>query len=507
MDANFMTIDNGGTNTKVTITDLTGHQSAVVSFPTKRIENKQGFQEIKLTHFFDDIAAAIRKVLKKAGLNGKQIAGIATVGHGKGLYALNKERKIFMNGILSADERGKDLAAHFEQQVNKIFPITRQHIVSSQIPVLLRWLKENEPQEYESLGVVLSNKDFIRFLLTGECTQEISDASGNNLLNLITKKYDKSLLDFFGINDLDGVFPRLINSTDIAGRVTSKAAKATGLQEGIPVVGGMFDIDACALATGVLENNEYSIVAGTWNINTFPSKQPATLESGLMSSIYPTGDFLIEASSPTSAGNLQMMIDMLMVDEQKNARDNNTSIYEYLEDFLRTTDSTFTKTIFFPFLYGTNAQKDAQASFIGINSMSTKSSLIRAVYEGIAFAHKVHVERLCRCQENPPRVIRMSGGACNSPSWTQMFADVLAIPIETVTAKELGGVGGAMAAAIGLGYYSSFEEASQSMVRIKNRFIPNKKEVRRYSEKYAVYCKFSQAMDRIWPYYSQIMGE
>ena len=500
-----MTIDNGGTNTKVTITDLKGHQSAVVSFPTKRIETTQGFQEISLTHFFDDIADAIRKALKKSGLNGKQIAGIATVGHGKGLYALNKERKIFMNGILSADERGKNLAAHFERQVNKIFPITRQHVVSSQVPVLLRWLKENEPRKYEALGVVLSNKDFIRFLLTGECTQEISDASGNNLLNLVTKKYDKNLLDFFGINDLDDVFPRLIKSTDIAGRVTSKVAKSTGLQEGTPVVGGMFDIDACALATGVLKDDEYSIVAGTWNINTFPSKQPATLKSGLMSSIYPTGDFLLEASSPTSAGNLQMMLDMLMVDEQKNAQANNTSIYEYLEDFLRTTDSTFTKTIFFPFLYGTNAQKDAQASFIGINSMSTKSSLIRAVYEGIIFAHKVHVEQLCKCQGKTPHVIRMSGGACNSPSWTQMFADVLAIPIETVTAKELGGVGGAMAAAIGLGYYSSFEEASQLMVRVKNRFVPDMKEKQRYSEKYDVYRKFSRAMDCVWPYYGQVL--
>ena len=37
-----------------------------------------------------------------------------------------------------------------------------------QFPVLLRWLKDNEPEQYARIGHVLSNKDFIRHFLTGE---------------------------------------------------------------------------------------------------------------------------------------------------------------------------------------------------------------------------------------------------------------------------------------------------------------------------------------------------
>lgn len=64
--------------------------------------------------------------------------------------------------------------------------------------------------------------------------------------------------------------------------------------------------------------------------------------------------------------------------------------------------------------------------------------MIRAVYEGIAFAHRYHVESLIKELGHQPSVIRMSGGACNSLSWVQMFTDILNIPVELVSADELG---------------------------------------------------------------------
>lgn len=494
----FLTIDNGGTNTKAIIIDAQGHQLGKASFGTKRLTPQPDFQEIALTTLLTDIGHVIQKALQNAQIMPEQVSAVAVVGHGKGLYVLDQNGKIFMNGILSTDNRAKKIAAALNQQVARIYPLSHQQVMASQAPVILRWLKENQPEKYRRIGYVLSNKDFIRYLLTGKIYQELGDASGNNLVNLDTGSYDLHLLDFFGIPEIYPKLPPIIHATDYAGEITAAAAQATGLRQETPVYGGMFDIDACALATGVLDEQLFSMIAGTWNMNIFPSKQQAPITAGLMNSIFPTGENLIEASSPTSAGNLDLMLKMLLADESQNAQANHKSIYDYLETMLENTDANYAQLVFFPFLYGSNVDPNAEGAFIGIQSSTTKSEMIRAVYEGICFAHHYHVDQLLKVLGHPPVAIRMSGGACNSKQWVQMFADVLNLPIELTAATELGGLGGAIACAVGSGVYPNFLTAVSKMTRVVARYEPREAATKIYEQKYHVYRSLLQALDGNW---------
>lgn len=293
---NYLTIDNGGTNTKVTIFNELGESLGISAFPTKAIERKTGFHEIDLTELWKNLGIACQAVLKNANLTGNDIACVATVGHGKGLYVLDKNGQPFMNGILSTDGRASHYAQVFESKVDQIFQISHQHVMVSQAPVILRWLKDEEPENYQKIGSVLSNKDFIRYLITGEIFQEIGDASGNNFVNLTSKAYDSRLFNFFGIPEMIDNMPRLIQATERCGQVSQVAEEVLGIKAGTPVVGGMFDIDACAIATGVLDDTQISLIAGTWNMNILPSVTMAKCDSGLMNSIFPTNRFLIEES-------------------------------------------------------------------------------------------------------------------------------------------------------------------------------------------------------------------
>lgn len=494
----FLTIDNGGTNTKVVICDEQGHQLAAVAFPTKGLQPKPGYHELSLSDLWDKLGESTKKALAEADLTGDQISGIATVGHGKGLYVLDLNHKPFMNGILSADSRAEDLAEEFESRVHEIYPISHQHIMTSQAPVILRWLKDNQRNDYRQIGAVLSNKDYIGYLLTGEVKQEIGDASGNNFVNLDSGLYDRKLFEFFGIPEMYDQMPPLIKATDQRGVVSEQAAKKTGLVAGTPVFGGMFDIDACSIATGVLDDDKFSIIAGTWNMNIFPCDTMAPESSGLMNSIFPTGKNLVEASSPTSAGNLAIILRMLMTAETRDAEANGKSIYDTLEQFLESTDARYCQVLFYSFLYGSNSAPDAEGSFIGLRSTTTKSEMIRAVYEGIAFAHRYHIEQLMKATDKKPSVLRMSGGATNSKAWIQIFSDILKFPIEIVEATELGGLGGSIASAVGTGVYSSLEEASAKMSKVRQRFEPQFDQVKIYDEKYAQYVVFMDALKDLW---------
>lgn len=493
----FLSIDYGGTNTKAIIFSETGEQIAVSSFETLKIEDQPGYREVDLTETWQAITESISSVLKKSGLAGNQIAAIACIGHGKGLYVLDKQGKEFTRGILSTDGRAIALADDFEKRVSEIWPMTKQHVVAVQNPVLLRWLKENQPEVYNQIGSVLSAKDYVRFKLTGKINQEYGDASGNHWIDFQTGTYNPNLLTFFGIEEMAAALPPLVDCTTIVGGVTKEVAQMTGLAEGTSVVGGLFDIDACAIGSGVLDADTFSVISGTWNINTYPSEVAASQDSGQMNSYFPDKRYLVEASSPTSAGNLNAILKMLMFEEMRTVKETGGTIYDSLEDFLSQTTAKSHGLIFFPFLYGSNVGNDAKACFFGLTTTSSKSQMVRAVYEGIIFAHKKHIDDLIASRGEKPKQIRLSGGATNSSAWMQMFADVLNIPIETVEGTELGGLGGAMVSLQALDEIS-LDLAAAQMVRVKERFLPNEEEHLIYQEKYQVYQSLVDAMSPVW---------
>ncbi|ESV55269.1 carbohydrate kinase [Streptococcus agalactiae LMG 14747] len=494
----FLSIDYGGTKTKAILFDRLGHQVALSSFETLTIEDKPGFREVDLDETWLAIAESVKSVISKASIEAEEVKAVACIGHGKGLYLLDKLGLLYRNGILSTDNRAWQLAQSFEEKIDDIWSMTRQHIVASQSPVLLRWLKEHEPETYNKIGSVLSAKDFIRFKLTNIISQEIGDASGNHWINFETGNYDKNILAFFGILDCYEALPKLVDYQDIVGRVSQEAALLTGLAEGTPVIGGLFDIDACALGSGVLDDRMFSVISGTWNINSYPSRRVADKDSGQMTSYFPNRQFLVEASSPTSAGNLDKIIKIIMADEVLNYKQRGEkSIYDDLEVLLTQTDASYTPLLFTPFLYGSNRHQAATSLFIGMTTASSKSQMIRAVYEGIAFAHREHIQGLIASKGKKPEVIRMSGGATNSKAWIQLFADVLEIPIETVEGSEIGGLGGAIACLQAIEHLS-LAQAIQTMVTVKERFVPNSKESLIYTKKYEVYQHLLDQLDPVW---------
>lgn len=75
----------------------------------------------------------------------------------------------------------------------------------------------------------------------------------------------------------------------------------------------MFDIDACAIAVNAVDEQRICMIAGTWSINEYLSKQPVVDGSILMNSLFCIPEFyLIEESSPTSAGNNEWFIHTLL---------------------------------------------------------------------------------------------------------------------------------------------------------------------------------------------------
>ncbi len=498
----YIGLDNGGTTTKAAVFDETGRERAAVSVTTKMLIPRPGFTERDMEEMWDANCRVLREALEKARIEPEDISCVACCGHGKGLYLWGWNDLPVRPGIISTDNRAWIYPKRWEESgvADSAFRISCQRVLASQPVSLLAWLRDNEPGVIEKTRYIFECKDYVRFRLTGEPFAERSDYSGANFMDLTTGEYSPRLLDLFGLADCLEKLPPLINSTDIAGRITKEVSERTGLLEGTPVAGGAFDIDACAIAVNVLDEYRICMIAGTWSINEYLSRKPVTDGSVMMNSLFCVpGYYLVEECSPTSAGNLSWFVDTLLPDSKARECDQRApGVYNRINDWVKEIPPETACPVFLPFLMASNVHPNAMGCFVGISNYHTKVHLLRSVYEGVAFSHRHHLERLMKSKRTPTHAIRLAGGAAKSATWAQMFADVTNLPIEAVDVDEAGALGCAIICAVASGEYGSLSAAAKAMCRMSPPFRPIEANVPVYERKYKLYRKTIDVLDPLW---------
>jgi L-xylulokinase len=496
--AYLLGIDNGGTMTKAAIFDERGGEIAVASVQTPLITPRDGYQERDMDALWMATAACIREAIQKAGVSPAEIAGVGCCGHGKGLYLLGKDGKPAMNAIASTDRRAAHIVEQWQRDgtADAAAKRTLQPVIASQPVALLQWLKRERPEVLENVQWIFEAKDYIRYMLTAEAYAEETDYSGTSMMNLNTRSFDREIMNLFGIGELYDCLPPLRRSYEQCGAITDEAARQTGLAAGTPVCGGMFDIDACAIAMGVTTPEKLCVITGTWSINEYISDRPVRADTTTLNSLFcMEGTYLIEESSPTSAGNLNWFLDNFMKAEREQATARGESIYDTANALVAGLSPEQSNVLFLPFLYGTNTGV-RNACFVDLTNDQGAAHMLRAIYEGVVFCHYMHVENLYAFR-SPPEAIQLAGGACNSPVWVQMFADVFGLPVEAVATKELGAMGAAMAAAVAAGLYRDYADAAAHMVHIHQTVRPQPRHTEIYKKKYARYKKLIALLSRL----------
>ena len=493
-------IDNGGTMAKAALFTTDGSEVAVASRRSEMLDTKPGWAEFDMNQTWTNTAEAIREVLSESGINPSDIACAACTGHGNGLYLVDADGKPVRNAIGSADGRAREFIEQWgsDGTLERIRPKTMQGIWPAQPNALLRWLRDNEPESIEKASWVLMCKDFVRTQLTGEVYMELTDMSGTSLMDVGAAAYDDEVLQAWDLADMKAMMPRIKQSADICGKVTAGAAASTGLAEGTPVAGGMFDIDACGLASGMTDETQLCMVGGTWGNNQYISREPVVSPDVFMTSCYSMpGWYLMLEGSATSASNLEWFVTQFMEAERKQLADENRNIFELCNDLVAATSPKDSGIVFLPFLYGSNVSLDGKAVFFGLDGWQNRSHVVRAIYEGVIFAHKWHVDRLLNFRPMPER-IRLTGGAARSEVWGQMFADIFQVPVEIPAGTELGALGAAICAAVAAGVHDSYEAACGAMVRFDRTHEPNRELAETYAKKFANYLKLLDTLDPVW---------
>ena len=494
-------VDNGLTMSKAAVFDLQGKELGVASRKVETKSPNPGWYERDMMEIWKASADSIKEALANSGVDAGEIAGVCCAGHGNGAYLIDEAGNPVRPAISANDGRAKSYIDKWQADGagEKALPKTAQSLWPGQPNAILSWLRDNEPEALKKTKALLMCKDWVRFKLTGQIHAEITDWSGCSVMNVVTGEYDEEVLDIFGIKEMQQYFPEEIKQTaDICGEVTAEAAEATGLKAGTPVAGGMFDIDACGLSVGMVDDTQMCVIMGTWGNNQFISSKPLIDKDIFMTSCYSIpGWYLTLEGSPTSAANLEWFVTEFLGAEKERAEKEGKAVFDLCNESVAGVGSDESNVIFLPFLYGSNAHPDAKSCLIGLQGHHTRAHVLRAIYEGVIFGHMVHMERLFRFRA-PPATIRLSGGAGRSRVWVQMIADCLQVPVEIPEGTELGALGASIAAAVATGCYGSYKEAAEAMVTISRSQEPNPAMKDIYAEKFARYKKVIGALESVW---------
>lgn len=476
-------IDCGLTVTKVVVFDERGRVLSVARRASQQLKPQARHVERDMDQLWQACAGGISEALAASGHPASEVAAVAATAHGDGVYLLDRAGRPNGPGILSLDSRAVEVVEAWEADGTsaRALGLTGQVPHASAPSALLAWMARHQPERLARTGHILACKDWLTFCLTGQVGTDRTEAS-TSFAAVKTGLHDPETMALFGL-DLFGALPQAHPCEAILGRVTREAAAATGLCPGTPVVAGLHDVTASALGIGGHGPGQIAVVAGTYSINETVTRSPVTDRRWFTRNAIRPGEWHPMAISPASAANYDWFLD------QFTQRDGD--IHARLAPEIEAAFARPSGAFFHPYLYGSPHPGRASAGFFGLHGWHDRGDLLRAVLEGIAFNHRLHVDALR--QAFPADEIRLTGGISRNPRFAQAFADALGLAVTVTETEEPAAWGAALCAGAGVGLWPTpFDDPRRIALRT---YLPAQDLTRRYQ----LHCDLAAAMAPLWP--------
>lgn len=355
----------------------------------------------------------------------------------------------------------------------------------------IMWFKEKLPDIYKNTWKFINLEAFIRLKWGIEPYVDYSLAGSTMALDINTGNWSEKLLDFADINfDL---MPSLSESSKVIGEINQKTAKDLGLDKGVKVVAGAHDQVCGALGAGVIKKGTTLDSTGTVEtIAPFIEKPILTkkmLNAGVLWEFNITHNSYIGLAANFAAGSvLRWYRDTFCENEIIKAKKEDLNVYDLIlpEDYLKPS-----KILTLPHFSGSVSPWNdpmSKGAIIGLNFNTSKKEIAKSIIDSITYEARQLIEIF---EENLIKIdeLRAIGGASRNKKWMQLKADITGKLVAVPEITEASSLGAAILAANGNRVFKSIKDSVDSMVRINERFYPNKKYHEVFSEKYFIYKK------------------
>jgi xylulokinase len=459
----YLGIDCGTQGTKALLIDEQGAALGRGYAPHKLIERENGAREQEPQWWVDALTTSVKQALAAAGRSDVRAIGVSGQQHG--LVVLDENLKVIRPAKLWNDtETAKQNAQLVEMfggpqaMIERfgIFPLTG-YTVSK-----LLWLKQSEPENFARVRHVLLPHEYLNFWLTGNLSAEYGDASGTAYFDPRSRAWNKEILDAIdgGTGQLLAALPKLIESSEIVGRLRSEVAAEFGLPADCVVSPGGGDNMMGAIGTGNVRDGVVTLSLGTSSTVYTHMSAPSTDRTGNVAPFCASSDGWLPLVCTMNATNVVTQTLQVL----------GRSVAD-IDPALERTEPGAGGLTFIPFLHGerTPDLPEAKGSLVGISANNfSPENLIRAVIEGVSFGVLEGLELILEGKKAD--VIYVIGGGSRSNAWRQLLADATGAVIEVPLEEEAGCLGAAIQALyierLNAGESVSYEDLARRIVKV-----------------------------------------
>ena len=304
----------------------------------------------------------------------------------------------------------------------------------------LRWWNRVEPEQAQRAHLWVGLKDWVLHALTGVWATDLSLASTSGLLNLQSLTWDTGVLRLADVQA--DQLPPLVSPSAVVGGLTAKAAAATGLPAGLPVIAGGSDGAMASLGTGIAMPGQMVITVGTSGAVRKVVGEP-WFDPGERTFCYllidrPEGPLWFIGGAINNGGlTLQWAREKLYPDLEGEAG------YEQLAQDAASVPPGAEGVFLLPYFAGERsphwAPKD-KGMLYGLGMAHNRAHFARAAMEGVANC-LADVWDALYGSKTSNEMVRVTGGITRTPLWVQILADMLGVPLMALEVTDTSVMG------------------------------------------------------------------
>lgn len=498
-------IDLGTSAVKALLVDRQGNVKREASKSYPLIQERSGYSEQDPEAWVEQTWHALREITSET--DPEAIEGISFSGQMHGLVLLDKDRRVLRNAILWNDTRTSQECREMKQRAEEIVrSITKNPILEGFTLPKILWVKRHEPALFQAADVFLLPKDYVRYRLTGQLHMDYSDAAGTLLLDVANKKWSEELCRMFDLPLT--LCPPLLESHALAGTVLPDVAEKTGLSPNTKVFAGGADNACGAVGAGILQDGLTLCSIGTSGVILTYQQGESVSQEELCEQFdddrpdiggYPGNIHYFNHAKEAAYYAMGVTLSAgrsLSWYKQHFAPDVS---YEQLFAEAKQVPPGARGLLFAPYLSGERTPHgDAliRGSFIGVDASHTRAEFTAAVLEGITYSLLQSVE-IFREAGRPADTIISIGGGARSDAWLQMQADIFSAKVVKLKSEQGPGMGAAMLAAYGCGWFESLDQCANAFIQHAEVFEPRPAHSEAHLKAYRIY-KEIYGQTKVW---------
>ncbi|WP_256761695.1 xylulokinase [Cohnella sp. WQ 127256] len=442
--------------------------------------DKAGWSEQDPEDWVTGTTESLQDLIASSGVDAADIEGISFSGQMHGLVLLDENNKPVRRAILWNDTRTTEQCREIERVLgDKLLTVTRNPALEGFTLPKILWVKQHEPSVFAQASRFLLPKDYLRLRLTGTLHMDLSDAAGTLLLDIAGKSWSADIMSAFEIPT--SFCPALVEAGAYVGTISEQASHSSGLTTTTKVFAGGADNACGAIGAGILSPGLTLCSIGTSGvILTYEADATADYEGkvhffnhGKENAFYAMGVTLAAGYS------LSWFRNTFAKGESFDA------MLEGIGDIPAGSKGL----LFTPYIVGErtpHADAKIRGSFIGVDGSHTRAHFAKAVMEGITFSLNESIAMFRAAGKTVDTIVSIGGGAKN-PLWLQMQADIFQANVVSLENEQGPGLGAAMLAAVGSGWFPSLDACGEVFVKHAQVYHPNEEASNSYEQLFRIY--------------------